>query len=513
MIKTFENKHHSVCVVGAGIAGLTSAIKLKLRDPELQIVILEKRIPESNTQIAGMRFREHKAADGKNPFQELQELLAYTESPKRSRQFSQNILQELLFWQQLHETSVFVANDKEIPPLQVAENPNWFGPQWEEGKGKNVLDWLKQVAQTLGIQVIKSEVLEIVREGKLITSLVAERQKNRTAREKEYFRIRANSYVIASGSASGFLTASTNKKIRRSMAQLALESELPLVGLTNNMFHPFGRCRPDGSPLPGCFATDELAGAEVYLSNGELDQEITRLLETHQAHDRFREIIERFISVAGEPVVTLKYPDGRIAHARISHHYCQLGLLTTDGVSVEGMSNLYAVGDAEGWYLTNHQKRLPGFALSKCLVDAQLASEILPQSQKNQEGFGIEIEASASPATIEANSYDEESSWAIRTCNTHYLLQVFTNEGQPDKLRDIIKKWQKELANLGEKFGMYHPVLELSLAMIAAHQQRYCQETQEPININKQVIAELRREIGRELFIPIEGARIAKERY
>lgn len=495
----------SVCIIGSGLAGLATAIKVKLNEPATKIVVLEKKNPESNTQIAGMRFRAHQPGKGDDPITELKELLQYIENGERAEKFSSLILQEIEFWQKAHLDSTLHNIAGDIKPLQTREQISWFGPQWENGSGLEVLNWFRNLAEKLGVQFIKAEVLKIRREGQRISSVTAESQEGFA--NGIILELSAEKYVLAAGSASGFITLSTNKNISEGSAQLALEAQLPLVGLTNNMFHPFGRCKDDGTPLNGCFGTDELAGVKVFLANGRADEETTELLRKHQAHDNFPEIIERFSSIKNlDPVVTLVFENGRECRARVSHHYCQLGLQTEDGVTVEGVTNLFAVGDAEGWFLTNHQQRLPGFGLSKCLVDAELVVQrINREGIKSEATNAINIEISKQLEKPQISLEAKIAYKKIKQCNTKYLLEIFKSNKSKREVQAIILSWFEELKEHAGGLEGFHPILELSTAMIAAHQRKFCEEGREPILIDTEMIHNFTEEKIKEAKLIKEG--------
>lgn len=126
--------------------------------------------------------------------------------------------------------------------------------------------------------------------------------------------------------------------------------------------------------------TDLLAGGRIYLrdpTSGEhtvFDAQTTELLAAHQAHYHFPGIARHFLDHGG--VVLVLRPDGSRCWGRVSHHYSHLCVATSDGVSVAGVTNLFAVGDAAGTgHWSGHQVRFPGVALAGCLVTAKLAQQ------------------------------------------------------------------------------------------------------------------------------------------
>jgi hypothetical protein len=245
------------------------------------------------------------------------------------------------------------------------------------------------------------------------------------------------------------------------------------------MFHPFGRSTTEGKPKLGCYETDALAGAEVIFKDGTVDLETTKLLNNHRAHYEFPEICQRFYKNGS--VVGLRMPGGGLNTARVSHHYSQLGIDTTDGVSVRGINNLYAIGDSEGWTLSNYGLRLPGFGIAKSLNDAELVSkrhnstEYIPRNLA-RENITTEIIGNG---RLEDN---EKLSKIIRTINTDSLLDL--NFSDRPK-REICDDWYDKLADLGASESA---VWEISLGVARIHRLRTEGNIREPFSLTKDFV-------------------------
>jgi succinate dehydrogenase/fumarate reductase flavoprotein subunit len=449
----------NICIIGAGLAGLSTAIKIKIASPNKQVVILEKKHRESNTQIAGMRFRE-RLPGKKTNLNELIQLLASRNSDNSTDEmvnFATQIPIELDFWKNLH---LLLPG---IPSLQTSNEASWFGPQWGNGKGLTILEWMKLIAKNLGIKILEGEVIKLHQEGNSIKGVELLNQQT-----KESSILRAHQYVLANGSIGGSLFNSTNKEIKNSAQEVAFRSGIPLVGSTTHMIHPFGRCRQDGSPLLGCFATDDLQGYEVRYPDGEVDHEITNLLAEHKTHDFFPEIAKRFGEKGG--IVRLISPQGETSWARVSHHYSQIGLETDDSISVIGIENLLVAGDAASWKLTNYAPRFPGLGLSKCLIDAENIRKMLEDSL--EDGEEIKIEPYQRISEIKPISKNDQN--LLRGINTTFLFQyIFDNQYQSDE-------WISELIQL----GFSGTLVELSKKIAIAHDLHHEGKIQEPFRIS-----------------------------
>ena len=110
----------SIAVFGSGLAGLTAAVKLRYAHPDLDVLLVEKPRPESNTQLAGMRFRMGLANRRVDAVAEMVELLARRNDEKATAAmtlFAETLVSEMAFWQ-----------DIGLP--EYRDRQEWFGPQW-----------------------------------------------------------------------------------------------------------------------------------------------------------------------------------------------------------------------------------------------------------------------------------------------------------------------------------------------------------------------------------------------
>jgi hypothetical protein len=240
------------------------------------------------------------------------------------------------------------------------------------------------------------------------------------------------------------------------------------------MVHPFGNCDVTGQQRLGCFETDELAGVDVYLdglsSKPKFDKETTNLLREHQAHHHFHEISQRFREYGS--IVMLQSNDGQKRFARVSHHYAHIGIATSDGVSVEGVDNLYAVGDASGvGFWTNYRERLPGFALVKCLVDAELTSNAL-----SLVGKSVRVADSSHRYAAENDGFGRiarvitASEEKLRYINTDYLHSFLAHDPTDTHGREgIARSWSDSLQE-AEQHEDTVLLRSISLAVAVAHQ-------------------------------------------
>jgi succinate dehydrogenase/fumarate reductase flavoprotein subunit len=467
-------------VIGGGLAGLSAAIRVREVAPWLDVALLDKPRPVSNTQISGMRLRGGISNRRQDAAAEILELLAQRnqgDATPPMREFSRLAARELDAW---HARPDFLAAE---------DRHEWFGPQWGlpnqagKGHGKSVLDWLRRTAEAAGVRLVSGEAERLECPRRRVAAVVV-----RDA-EGQALRLRADVVVLASGSAGGALFLSTNRRIRRSAHELAYEAGLSLVDSTLHMIHPFGNVARDGGPGLGCYETDRLAGVEVFagapVGREFLHQMSSDLLANHQAHYHFPELVREF-SCFGD-VVRLRFPCGRERFARVSHHYHHLGVETRDGVRARGVEGLFAVGDASGMgHWTNHRERFPGFALVKCLVDAALIAE-----------RAVPL-ASAGPVEHEpvAERFDEdgwpaETEDALRALNSRMLVRLWGVEAGRAATSEA---WIGGVRELGDAHG-WTTIAELSLAMAWAHRRALDADpagAPEPIRINAELVRELR---------------------
>lgn len=459
----------SVCIIGAGISGLAAAIKIKLVNHDQDVLLIDGFYSGSNTQIAGQRYRERESGKGIDPYTEILQLLANRNENNITSEmgiFASLAVKSLKFWKIFQPESVGVN----LESLVFQDNKNWFGPQFGQenkaggGRGLTIITWFKILAKQLGIQIINAEVVSLERIGNKINSISAIK-KEKNVEFMQEIKIIADFYILAGGNLGGRMFLSTNAQIYNSPQELAFNVGLPLVDSSIYMFHIAGFCSADGSPKAGCFETDNLSKFQVYLKNNSnnqfdlLDTKTTNLFKEHKAHYHFDEIAKRFIKHDGR--VILNNPDnGKSLYARVSHHYSHIAVDTIDGVSVKNMSNLYAVGDASGTgFWTGRKVRLPGFALTKCLTDADW---ILDKA---------DFKTINTPITIIDNNIcilNKESRKDIKTfenklrqLNTKFLFRI---EFGNNKLADS-KLWVESLLNFAhtEDFSNKSTLFQITL--------------------------------------------------
>ncbi len=457
-----------IAVVGAGLAGLATACRIRLEHPESEVVLIDGKHRQSNTQIAGMRFRTKEPGgnrDGVGLERLLLSRIALSDSA-RIASFIEAILKEVRYWEHLHEVRT------ELEPLPHTEKTAWFGPQWGRGRGKgnSVLRHFDRYAEKLGVVRLTAQLSDIVIEDNSVRALYLQDTEGKTG------IMNVEGTVIATGSIGGTIYHSTNKEIELPFQQIAHQRGLPLVGGSTHMWHPFGRCSKDGTPRLGCYATDEIASYDVYFADGRKDTITTELLRKHKAHDHFDEITARFVEHGS--VVCLESPEGKTSWARVSHHYSHLGLDVDAQARVKGMRNLWAAGDAGAWYSTHHSKRFPGFALSKCLVDAaSIASQVSAMPREGQ-NVRVEIEGLAKPDEGKLTTVlSKEKRRMLRDINTKYVFE--------DQLLDVptaASEWLYEL----QKLKLHHPMIELSKDIAAVHALlREGESLREPIELRR----------------------------
>ena len=483
------------CIVGAGFAGLLTAIQLTEKcNDDMQVVIIEKPRPQSNTRIAGMRIRARgtgtRTDDRFEQEAEVVSLLSKQNDGKETPEmihFARLLAEELETW-----SKRLIAIDPEL----VHDNPIWFGPQWGipnqggKGRGYSILSEFKRLALNMGIAFLQGEVYSLTRQHNLITQLNVAQNRN------EGFSLSPKMVILANGNAGGTLYKSTNMPIDHSATQLLYNAGLPITGTTINMLHPFGRMRENGQPAFGCYETDDLANSTVYLPNGQIDTETTYLLRNHMAHDKFREIALRFSDQGGN-VRIVDNMTGEEHIAGVSVHYSQLGTVTTDGVSVKGMSNLKAVGDAVGpSYWTNNRKRSPGIALANCLVTARLASDLAIESLNDDKDNNT---LTNRRLIMSKDTYPQALQRApegLRDINTRNVLELILGGNEAQGTLDT---WDDELNTLDQG----NELVRLSHALIRGWNRKIRGEN-EPITIvDKEIGKNIEGNMPAEDFSPL----------
>jgi aspartate oxidase len=463
-----------ICIVGAGLAGLATALNLKCALPNYNVMVVERESPQSNTQIAGQRYRAGIAGVRQDGRAEIEQLLASRNNGELTdamTQFAEYAVRELQYWQQ--QPGFVECHDEE----------SWFGPQWGvpnragKGRGMSVLNWFRHAAEANGVTFVKGDVRQISRDGEYVNGLAVH------TREAD-MRLVAGQYVLAGGNMGGRLFIATNKDIPHSAQELAFEAGLPLVDSTIHMIHPFGNCDETGQPRLGCFETDELAKASVYLDGLSespiFDSATTSLLHEHQAHYHFPEIVERLRRYGS--IVLLTFPDGSERYARVSYHYSHLAVQTSDGVTVQNMRNLYVVGDTAGLgYWTAHHERFPGFALLKCLVDARLVARKLAEATFSETNIQLYPETMIS---LDSARVDIRM---LQTVNSQYVLEWIAAPSIAEK-KHVAKEW---IAALNNQAGTYEDTdcataFAVSQEMARAHEAMSTDTVTEPFSLMTQ---------------------------
>lgn len=465
----------SICIIGAGLAGLAAAIKLKLTYPVQEIVLLDNYYSGSNTQIAGQRYRARASGQGINPIAEISQLLASRNEGKlthRMEQFAKLSASSLEFWTTVNPREFGI----ELEHLIYTDNPIWFGPQFGRsnkagfGRGKSVLSWFKKFALGLNIQLLSAETFSITRINNKILYISALLKENENDHLLKPINIYADYFILAGGNLGGRMFLSTNAHIYNSPQELAFNAGIPLVDSTLFMFHIVGYCTSEGDTKTGCFELDNLAGFQVYLKNisqGQfniLDERTTELLKEHKAHYFFEEIARRFIQHGGMIKLTSNESENENLFARVSHHYSHIAVQTSDGVTVSGVDNLFAVGDASGLgYWTERNIRLTGFALTKCLTDADW---ILDKEAFSSQSTGIKIEAmeNSDEALIKDRKTIKVLEGHLRKLNTEFLFKIIFSD---DAINDS-QQWINKLFEVSAKINTKDSTL-FSISLCTAY--------------------------------------------
>ncbi|VVD59280.1 hypothetical protein PCO31110_00015 [Pandoraea communis] len=454
----------SVCIIGGGLAGIALSINLKMSDLDEEVVLVTDARP-SNTRVAGQRFRNRVAHQTGDRVEQLEKLFAdrnggvVTDAMKR---FALLSVSELSRWLSLNPADHGI----DLPPLDFDDEPTWFGPQlgrpneWGNARGFALMQWLSELAKGLGVRTVQGTVTRLSRQADIIEHVTVQTKQPDGSIGRNL--LRADTYVLAGGNPGGALFQSTNVEIRHSPHELAWEAGLSLTDLDLTMFHILGNCDRAGAARVGCFETDVLDQATIYLRSASghfdvLDEETTHLLAQHQAHYQFAEISKRFIRHGG--VVRIVFPDQTEKLGRVSHHYSHMGIETHDGFTVAGMRNLFAVGDAAGTgYWCGHKVRFPGVALVNCIVGAALVNDAV--ARRAAATRAIEWEA----VTVDSrNSGPAESAMGgrnLKEINTSGLFDfAFGSDPEAGTLA-----WADALTTVWKRTDGVNPLLEISLA-------------------------------------------------
>lgn len=469
----------SVCIIGAGLSGLALAIKLKLQQSTLDVLVVSNR-KSGNTVMAGQRFRPRVARDREDEREALVRLLQCRNNMVRTHameRYADAALEELRFWTNLKPRDLGIDFDR----LSWEERPEWFGPQWGRtnaggnGRGKDVLQWLLRIAGGLGVAFLYGTALRINRSSSRIESIAVDVQGRVNL-------IGADFFVLAGGSIGGTIFHSTNVPIRYSPQHLLYEAGLDMVGSTLNMFHILGHSNSSGSTKVGCFETDRLSSADIFLRNdatGEFsiyDQMTTALLREHKAHYHFDDIARRFLAHGG--VAQVRHSDESIEYGRVSHHYSHMAARTLDGVRVWDTENLFSIGDAAGTgYWSGFQVRFPGAALTNCLVTAKYAASGICEHATNRMRR-VQISVGR---TIGTDIELPEIEKLVRDTNTKFLLDISYVSASP---AEVAVDWCNTLVALRYETRVPHASMEISLRLAKIFRS-HCGALKEPIILSR----------------------------
>ena len=461
----------AVCIIGAGLAGLTLSIYLKLNKPNIKVVLIDNK-RSGNTMVAGQRYRPLINKDKNKSEEVFLELLRQRNNnliTKEMKIFSTIAKQELEFWTRLNPKELGIDSFS----LFWDQKDTWFGPQFGQpnragqGRGKNVLSWLQNLAINLDVKIINGTVTKLNTKDNIIDSI-------NLNYKNDMYCINCDDFVLAGGNIGGSLFNSTNVPINFSPQELAYDAGIELVGGTINMFHILGNSNEKGEIKVGCYETDNLDNCKIYLYDKNsrdftiYDEKTTKLLTDHQAHYHFKDIAKRFLEHGG--LVRIVNSDNKIYYGRVSHHYSHLGIKTTDGTKIKGFFNLYAIGDASNTgYWSGFKVRYPGMALSNCLVTSKLVSESILNNNILKNNIKITKENSFD---LDFNDFS-----ILKNINTNSIMDIeFDLHDNVDK----IKIWRANLKKI-EKLMPKSTLLKISQNLTYAFEQNFYRN--EPISI------------------------------
>jgi len=475
----------SVCIMGSGLAGLATAVKLKINNSNLDVCVVTNG-KTSNTVMAGQRFRPRITSDDDSEIEKFVNLMAYrnfSNATPEMQEFSECGLQELKFWTNIAPGNLGVS---ELPRIEWNELSSWFGPQLGKpnnagfGRGRNLVSWFNAFAENLGVKFIHGSVTQLNNQGTNISSITVENKANVST-------LHADTYVLAAGSIGGSIFNSTNIPFVFSSQELAYKADILLSGATLNMFHIFGNAKADGAPKAGCYETDLLDSSQIYLFNNDtgkydiLDEETTDLLSSHQSHYHFNEISRRFLDHGG--IVNIVTPGIKDRFARVSHHYSHLGVCTENGVRVKNSDNLFAVGDAvttSHW--SGHQIRYPGVALTNCLVTAYKTAQEISETNifLNPIKIAIQKNKTSLCPTLKRNATNDFK--RLKNINTAHLFELEFSTGYN---YDTASRWINKLGTLFSGHTHFQNLVDISKDIAACYQHREEFSQQEPIYLKR----------------------------
>lgn len=422
----------NVCIIGAGVAGLYCAIKSKINNENLKIDIISSS-NISNSIIAGQRYRTRLTGDkyNKSNIDKLSNLifkdLINDNNKKDMLDFIIKVNTELIFLKKLEN------NNNEC--IYHNEMENWFGPQLGKkknnngGNGANLINFLENLAKELDINIIKKttvvslDIHNNINHGIWLCNYVKNKININSLIYKQY-----NYYILSGGSIGGRLFESTNVKIKYSPQELLINQGINLVNYNTHMYHIFGNSQESGKVKTGCKETDNISECKVMLkdNNGHFniyEKEISNLLKQHKTHDSFEAIALKLMKSGGTSKII--YPNNKEEYTRVSYHYNHISPLTDKNMKIETIENLFSIGDALNlYYLIGNRKRLPGFALSNCLVSASIVSEYICNNKinyktnhKNNKSFIIAL-------INNTEIFSQELESKIQKINTDNLFKI-----------------------------------------------------------------------------------------
>ncbi len=180
--------------------------------------------------------------------------------------------------------------------------------------------------------------------------------------------------------------------------------------------------------------------------------------------------------------------DGNQRWGSVSHHYSHLGVATADGVTVAGVGNLYAVGDAAGTgHWCGHHVRFPGVALANCLVTAKLAAQHVTRT-----GPGMRDVRRTAPDLDGDRPIDRRlllrQEKRLRTLNTEAVLNYEFGSDQAG----AAGRWLDRLTDLSKRSVIItNDLYELSVLTALACSRVAVEGVNEPVHLTQEEVAKV----------------------
>jgi hypothetical protein len=427
----------STVVVGNGISGLVCALYIKITQPQHDVVVIDKG-GSSNSKLSGQRYRTRL-----NGLCDPNLFCNSTNFPGadvlRLREFfslGSGVIKDFT------EGAAFKGLTE---CLQEQDRPEWFGPQLGKttadgrGVGTSVLSWLRAALAVLGVVFKSGRVVELrIGGGSRIEGAFF------VSSDGAAELLEADNWVIATGDPSGTLFHSTNAENEASLMGDLVAAGCKVRDAGIFMMHMAGNSDSDGRSKRGCLETDLLEHHDVYLQ-GEgggftvRHDEITDLLRQHKAHYHFKAICREIISHGG---MAMYANANSVKYGRVMHHYSHIGLDTVDGVTITGLCNAYAIGDASAiGYWTGPGERLPGTALMHCLATARKCASLLVARRGSMAQVSI---LTASERITPKSTYEVDT---LKDLNTEGLYAYVLGN------RAGCLKWLGAISDLKMKIG------------------------------------------------------------